>query len=178
MAPLLRTLRRCLPCIAAVGLVASDLLCKVWVTSTLAYGELFPLLPGWLYFVWRTNWRYVAGSKRWGLSSTGNLTVQVMAGLLILTVYLAYRRRAGLRTLANWGSAALLAGLGSHIIDTVLRGGVVDHLWSPALGGWSFDLGDVALVVGGLCVGLEIIISPLSPAGRTGSLDDGGTLVR
>ena len=131
MASLAPTLRRCLPCIAALGLVASDLLCKAWVTSTLAYREVFPLLPGWLYFVWKTNWRYVAGSKRWGMSSIGNLMVQVIAGLLILTVYLGYRRRVGLRSLVNWGSAALLAGLGSHIIDTMVRGGVVDQRADP-----------------------------------------------
>jgi hypothetical protein len=51
------------------------------------------------------------------------------------------------------------------MIDLALVGGIVDYIWSPLLGGWSFDLGDLAILAGSVAAVTESITSPLSPAG-------------
>jgi hypothetical protein len=43
----------------------------------------------------------------------------------------------------------------------VRTGGVVDYLWTPVMGGWAFDLGDLAIVGGGVALFMEAVTTPL-----------------
>ena len=159
-----RRIRGWLPWAGGLALVLADLTMKRWVSDTLPYGRAAALWPGRLYLVWRTNTRYVAGAKRWGLSPLGNGLLLGTAALVILLVTVLYRRRAGPRVWARLAAAGFLGSLTSHLLDLSVNGGVVDWLWSPLRGGWAFNLADLALLAGSVCLAVEALISPLSPA--------------
>ena len=106
------------PWVVGGTVIVIDHALKLWVTKALPYGRSIVLLPRMLHVAWRTNWRYIAGAKRWGLSPLGNGLIMGVGMLAVLVACLLYHRRSGVyRTWAMLAAMSFLVGLCSHLVD-------------------------------------------------------------
>lgn len=131
---------------AAIGLIA-DQLTKFWVVRTFELNQTLPLWEGVFHFTFVTN-RGAAFSL---FSESGEwlrwLSLIVSVGLIALAVLGPRMNRW-----EQWGYGCILAGALGNGIDRFMAGEVVDFLDFRLIGFPVFNLADVFINVGIVCL--------------------------
>lgn len=144
---------------ALVGLIA-DQVTKFWITRTFELNQTLPLWEGVFHFTFVTN----KGAAFSLFSERGEwlrwLSLAVSLGLVALAVW-------GPR-MSRWeqvGYGCILAGALGNGIDRFLFGEVVDFLDFRLIRFPVFNLADVAINIGIICLLIAALIHPASTNG-------------
>lgn len=146
---------------AIIGLVL-DQVTKFWVLQTFEYGDTIPLWEGVFHFTFVTN----TGAAFSLFSDNGEwlkwLSMLVSLGLVALGLFV---------TLANrWeqvGYGLILSGALGNGIDRVLAGEVVDFLDFRLIRFPIFNVADVCINIGIICLLIAAWRTPTKPNGRS-----------
>lgn len=135
-------------------LVGVDQLVKWWITDNLALGETKNLIPGILSLNHIRNtgaaWSMLEG-KMWFFT-----IVTLIAVVVILTLMIKNREKGN-----SWfmiGLSLILAGAIGNFIDRIRLGYVVDMFQTDFMSFPIFNVADVALVCGVICILIYIIL--------------------
>lgn len=140
--------------LAAIIATIADRLTKIWVLQTFQLGETQPLIPGVFHFTYVTNtgaaFSLFAGSEwlKW-------LSLVVSIALMLLAV-LGPR----LNLWEQIGYGCILGGAIGNGIDRFVWGAVVDFLDFRWIRFPVFNLADVAINIGIICLLLLALRSP------------------
>ncbi|ASZ07680.1 lipoprotein signal peptidase [Enterococcus thailandicus] len=136
------------------ALIAIDQWVKWWITSNLALGETQSIIPGVLSLNHIRNtgaaWSMLEG-KMWFFT-----VVTIVA--VVAIVYLMIKNR---QTASRWfmtGLALILAGAIGNFIDRVRLGYVVDMFQTDFMNFPIFNVADISLVCGVICILIYIIL--------------------
>lgn len=136
------------------ALIAIDQWVKWWITSNLALGETQPIIPGVLSLNHIRNtgaaWSMLEG-KMWFFT-----VVTIVA--VVAIIYLMIKNR---QTASRWfmtGLALILAGAIGNFIDRVRLGYVVDMFQTDFMNFPIFNVADISLVCGVICILIYIIL--------------------
>ncbi|HFD0789167.1 TPA: signal peptidase II [Enterococcus faecium] len=135
-------------------LVGVDQLVKWWITDNLALGETKNLIPGILSLNHIRNtgaaWSMLEG-KMWFFT-----IVTLIAVVVILTLMIKNREKGN-----HWfmiGLSLILAGAIGNFIDRIRLGYVVDMFQTDFMSFPIFNVADVTLVCGVICILIYIIL--------------------
>ena len=135
-------------------LVGVDQLVKWWITDNLALGETKNLIPGILSLNHIRNtgaaWSMLEG-KMWFFT-----IVTLIAVVVILTLMIKNREKG-----SRWfmiGLSLILAGAIGNFIDRIRLGYVVDMFQTDFMSFPIFNVADVTLVCGVICILIYIIL--------------------
>ena len=135
-------------------LVGVDQLVKWWITDNLALGETKNLIPGILSLNHIRNtgaaWSMLEG-KMWFFT-----IVTLIAVVVILTLMIKTREKGN-----RWfmiGLSLILAGAIGNFIDRIRLGYVVDMFQTDFMSFPIFNVADVTLVCGVICMLIYIIL--------------------
>ena len=135
-------------------LVGVDQLVKWWITDNLALGETKSLIPGILSLNHIRNtgaaWSMLEG-KMWFFT-----IVTLIAVVVILTLMIKNREKGN-----RWfmiGLSLILAGAIGNFIDRLRLGYVVDMFQTDFMNFPIFNVADVTLVCGVICILIYIIL--------------------
>ncbi|OJG94519.1 signal peptidase II [Enterococcus thailandicus] len=136
------------------ALIVIDQWVKWWITSNLALGETQSIIPGVLSLNHIRNtgaaWSMLEG-KMWFFT-----VVTIVA--VVAIVYLMIKNR---QTASRWfmtGLALILAGAIGNFIDRVRLGYVVDMFQTDFMNFPIFNVADISLVCGVICILIYIIL--------------------
>lgn len=141
---------------AVAGLVAVDWLTKLWVTRSLALGESYALVEGWIQFVHRQN-PGVAFSmfadlpEAWRtpiLAAVGVVGVVLFSRIIITSTDHIVRAAA----------AVVLAGAIGNLGDRLINGYVTDFIlvrYFPFV----FNVADAAISIGGILLAARLLLA-------------------
>lgn len=136
------------------ALIAIDQWVKWWITSNLALGETQSIIPGVLSLNHIRNtgaaWSMLEG-KMWFFT-----VVTIVA--VVAIIYLMIKNR---QTASRWfmtGLALILAGAIGNFIDRVRLGYVVDMFQTDFMNFPIFNVADISLVCGVICILIYIIL--------------------
>lgn len=136
------------------ALIVVDQWVKWWITSNLALGETQSIIPGVLSLNHIRNtgaaWSMLEG-KMWFFT-----VVTIVA--VVAIVYLMIKNR---QTASRWfmtGLALILAGAIGNFIDRVRLGYVVDMFQIDFMNFPIFNVADISLVCGVICILIYIIL--------------------
>jgi signal peptidase II len=146
---------------AVIGLVA-DQLTKLWVVQNFEFGQSIPLWEGVFHFTFVTN----TGAAFSLFSDNGEwlkwLSMLVSLGLIVLGLF---------ANLANrWeqvGYGLILSGALGNGIDRVLAGEVVDFLDFRLIRFPIFNIADVCINIGIICLLIAAWRTPTKSNGRS-----------
>jgi signal peptidase II len=142
--------------IAAIATLA-DRLTKIWVLQTFQLGETQPLLPGIFHFTYVTNtgaaFSLLAGSGwlKW-------LSLVVSLGLMALAIW-----GPRMNLWEQLGYGFILGGAVGNGIDRFIWGAVVDFLDFRWIRFPVFNIADVAINIGIICL---LVVALRQPQGR------------
>ncbi|MGC3105528.1 signal peptidase II [Enterococcus faecium] len=135
-------------------LVGVDQLVKWWITDNLALGETKNLIPGILSLNHIRNtgaaWSMLEG-KMWFFT-----IVTLIAVVVILTLMIKNREKGNLWFMI--GLSLILAGAIGNFIDRIRLGYVVDMFQTDFMSFPIFNVADVTLVCGVICMLIYIIL--------------------
>ncbi|EMF0498241.1 signal peptidase II [Enterococcus faecium] len=135
-------------------LVGVDQLVKWWITDNLALGETKNLIPGILSLNHIRNtgaaWSMLEG-KMWFFT-----IVTLIAVVVILTLMIKNREKGNLWFMI--GLSLILAGAIGNFIDRIRLGYVVDMFQTDFMSFPIFNVADVTLVCGVICILIYIIL--------------------
>ena len=139
---------------ALVGIIL-DRVTKLWVANTMTLGQSFPAIPGLFRFTYIENtgaaWSLFANSGgflKW-------ISLVVSLGLMALALFGGPMRRW-----EQLGYGCILAGAIGNGIDRFLAGAVVDFLDLALFEFPIFNLADVAINIGVICLLIGAFTTP------------------
>ncbi|MDA3972490.1 signal peptidase II [Enterococcus thailandicus] len=136
------------------ALIAIDQWVKWWITSNLALGETQSIIPGVLSLNHIRNtgaaWSMLEG-KMWFFT-----VVTIVA--VVAIVYLMIKNRQAASRWFMTGLALILAGAIGNFIDRVRLGYVVDMFQTDFMNFPIFNVADISLVCGVICILIYIIL--------------------
>jgi signal peptidase II len=140
--------------VALVSLIL-DQLTKWWVVHNFQYKETWPILPNIFHFTYVTN-----PGAAWSLFSEGGgwlrwLSLIVSLGLIALAVFGPF-----LQTLEQAGYGFILGGAVGNGIDRFVSGEVTDFLDFRLIQFPVFNLADVSINLGILCLLIMVFRQP------------------
>ena len=131
-----------------------DQTAKAWVTSTLRFGEDFPVISGFLNFTHARN-PGVAFSMLDNLGSAGRWGLSFVAFLAMTAVIYFIWRARRTDSLTLTALSLLLAGIVGNVTDRIRLGFVVDFI-DVQFGSWHYDVFNVADAA--ICIGAVLLI--------------------
>ncbi|MGB7086431.1 MAG: signal peptidase II [Phormidesmis sp.] len=154
--------------VAILGVIL-DQLTKQWVMGSFELGQSITIVPGILNFTYVTN-----PGAAWSLFSENGEWLKWLSMLvsLVLAIYGWVVRMPNQWEAAGYGF--ILSGAFGNGIDRLLFGEVVDFLQVlPATGFPVFNLADVWINVGIICLLAIAIFLPEPPKGKSGGKNGG-----
>lgn len=140
--------------IVSGALIAVDQWVKWWITSNLALGETQSIIPGVLSLNHIRNtgaaWSMLEG-KMWFF------TVVTVVAVIAIMYLMIKNRQTGSRWFMT-GLALILAGAIGNFIDRVRLGYVVDMFQTDFMNFPIFNVADISLVCGVICILIYIIL--------------------
>lgn len=139
-----------------VALVAADWLTKLWVTRSLALGESYSLIDGWIQFVHRRN-PGVAFSMFADLPDAWRTPLLLAVGLVGVVLFSRIIVTSSGR-IVRAAAAVVLAGAIGNLGDRMVNGYVTDFVlvrYFPFV----FNVADAAISVGGVLLAARLLLS-------------------
>lgn len=147
------------------GVLAADVLSKLWILSRLREGESLTVIPGFFNLSLGFNTGAIFGSLQ-GLPEWARFTIFTVAGIAALIYFGGLFLREGTPATERAALGLILGGALGNGLDRLLHGHVVDFL-DFVFGGWhywTFNLADTAIVCGALLFGASLLLAPSSKA--------------
>lgn len=147
------------------GVLAADVVSKLWILGRLREGESLTVIPGFFNLSLGFNTGAIFGSLQ-GLPEWARFTIFTVAGIAALVYFGGLFLREGTPAGERAALGLILGGALGNGLDRLLHGHVVDFL-DFVFGGWhywTFNLADSAIVCGALLFGLSLLRAPSSKA--------------
>ena len=151
------------PLLVALAIVLLDQATKEWVRGAFALHESVPVLPGFFHFTYIRN-----TGAAWGMFSGQNLTLSLLAFVMLVALVLFRRRILPPGRWHRVGLGLLCGGIVGNLFDRLRLDYVVDFL-DFQVRGWhwpAFNVADAAICAGvGIYVLGSLFAKPPAPSG-------------
>ncbi|BDF58148.1 lipoprotein signal peptidase [Christensenellaceae bacterium] len=136
------------------AIIAGDQIVKIIVASTMAVGQSFPFIPGFV------NITYVQNTgAAFSLFSSATWILAILSGVMaVIVIYILFKYKKRLDSkLFNLAMAFIAGGAIGNLIDRVAHGYVIDMLEFDFVNFAIFNVADSFVCVGAVMLGIFVI---------------------
>lgn len=145
---------------AALGVYLMDQASKAWASRALRFGDVYPVIPGFLNFIYAEN-TGIAFSQFQDKGVVGRWALAGLAAVAAIGVLIYFFKTPRSEDKILGACALLLAGICGNLTDRVRLGYVIDfidvHIRSFH---WpTFNVADAAICLGALLLAFDVFFS-------------------